>query len=207
MIYFLEEVLIAFNKGEPKGGGTKTSASPDNLFKVDKDCENLPHSKTVQFHKLVAKTLYATKQSRPDTCTSVVFLTTRSREPDLDDWDNMVHMMRYIRCTRTLPLILSDNGSGILKWWVDASFDVHPNTRGNSGGGLSLVLGFRIVSSTKQRINTRSSTLTELVGTYDFMLVICWIRYFMKSQRYRVLDNLFFRTTGALFFWRRMERL
>ena len=155
----------------------------------------------------MAKTLYATKWDRLDNCMTVMFLTTIVREPELDYWDKMVHMMRYIRGMRTLPLILSASGSGILKWWVDASFAVHPNMWGHSGGGLSLVLGFRIVSSTKQRINTRSSTLTELVGTYDFMLVICWIRYFMKSQRYRVLDNLFFRTTGALFFWRRMERL
>jgi len=35
-----------------------------------------------------------------------------------------------------MPLILSANGSGILKWWVDASFVVHPNMRGHSGGGL-----------------------------------------------------------------------
>jgi hypothetical protein len=31
-----------------------------------------------------------------------------------------------------LPLILSANGSGILKWWVDASFAVHPNMRGGA---------------------------------------------------------------------------
>ena len=77
MIDFLDEVLISFDKAEPKGGGTKTSATPENLFKVDEDCEKLPQRKTVQFHNLVAKNLYATKQSRPDTCTAVGFLTTR----------------------------------------------------------------------------------------------------------------------------------
>ena len=34
MIYFLEEVLMDLDKAEPKGGGTNTSAAPDNLFKV-----------------------------------------------------------------------------------------------------------------------------------------------------------------------------
>ena len=94
---------------------TKISASPENLFKVDEYCEKLPQSKTVQFHNLVAKTLYATKQARPDTCTAVAFLTTIVRAPDLDDWAKMIHMMRYIRGTRTLPLVLSANGSVILK--------------------------------------------------------------------------------------------
>ena len=42
MIEFLDKILIAFDKVEPKGGGTKTSAAPENLFKVDEYCEKLP---------------------------------------------------------------------------------------------------------------------------------------------------------------------
>jgi hypothetical protein len=64
--------------------------------------------------------------------------------------------MKYLRGTRTLLLILSANSSGILKWWVDASFAIHPNMRGHdSGGGISLGRGFPIVSSTKQKLNAR----------------------------------------------------
>jgi hypothetical protein len=91
-----------------------------------------------------------------------------------------------------MPLILSANGSGILKWWVDASFIVHPNMRGHSRGGLSLGRGFPIVSSTKQKLNTRSSTETEIVGAEDFMTVICWTRYFMKAQGCGGKDNVLF---------------
>jgi hypothetical protein len=140
----------------------------------------------------VAKILYATKQARPDTCTAIAFLTTRVREPGKDDWTKLVHLMRYIRGTRTMPLILSANGSGILKWWMDASVAVHPSMQGHSGGGLSLGLGFLIVSSIKQKLNTRSSTETEIVGADDFMPAICWTRYFMKAQGYGVKDNVLF---------------
>ena len=59
-----------------------------------------------------------------------------------------------------LLLTLSADGSENLKWWVDASFAVHPNMRGHSGGGLSLGCGFPIVSSTKQRLNTKISIET-----------------------------------------------
>jgi hypothetical protein len=45
-----------------------------------------------------------------------------------------------------LLLILTANRTGILKWWVDAAFAVHPNMQGHSGGGLSLGRGFPIVS-------------------------------------------------------------
>jgi hypothetical protein len=146
----------------------------------------------MELHNLVAKTLYATKRARTDTCTEIAFLKTRVREPDKDDWTKLVHLMRYIRGTRTMPLLLSANRSDILKWWVDSSFTVHPNMRGRSGGRLSLGCVFPIASSTKQKLNTRSSTETEIVGADDFIAAICWTRYFMKAQGYGVKDNVLF---------------
>jgi hypothetical protein len=119
-------------------------------------------------------------------------LTTRLRAPDKEDWKKLVHFMRYIRGTRTMPMILSANGSGILKWWVDAPFAVHPKMCGHLGGGLFLGPGFPIVSSAKQKLNTRSSTETEIVGADNFMSAICWTRYFMKAQGCDVKDNVLF---------------
>ena len=52
--------------------------------------------------------------------------------------------------------------------------------------------GFPIVSSTKQKLNTRSSTESELVGVDDMMPSILWTRYFMKEQGYEVTDNVIF---------------
>jgi hypothetical protein len=161
MLDFIDESIAAFNKADPTGSGTKTSAALENLFKVGEDCVKLRPKKAQEFHNIVAKTLYATKRARPDTCTAIAFLTTRVREPDKDDWSKLTHLVKYIRGTRDLPLTLSARGSGILKWWVDGSFAVHPNMRGHTGGGLSLGRGFPIVSSTKQKLNTRSSTETE----------------------------------------------
>jgi hypothetical protein len=114
----VNEILTAFDKVEPKGGGK--SAAPDSLFKVDESCEKLKKDKAVEFHNLVAKTLYATKRAMSDTCTTITLLTTRVRSPVKDDWNKLVHLMRYIRGTHTMTLILSANGSDIMKWWVDA---------------------------------------------------------------------------------------
>jgi hypothetical protein len=192
MFDYIDEILAAFDKAEPKGGGTMSSAAPESLFKVDESCKKLKQDKAVEAHNLVAKTLYATKRARPDTCTTITFLTMRVQAPDKDDWTKLIHLMSYIRGTHTMPLILSANGSGILKWWVDASFAVHPYMHEHSGGGLSLGRGFPIVSSTKQKLNTRSSTETEIVGADDFMPAICWTHYFMKAQGYGVKDNILF---------------
>jgi hypothetical protein len=61
MFDYVDEISTAFDKAEPKGGGTKTSAAYDSLFKVDENCEKLKQDKSVEFHNLVAKTLYSTK--------------------------------------------------------------------------------------------------------------------------------------------------
>jgi hypothetical protein len=90
---------------------TKSSAAPEDLFQINEDCEELSQDKAMIFHNLVAKTLYATKQARPDTCTAIAFLTTRVRNPDQDDWRKLVHLMKYLRGTRMLPLTLRADGS------------------------------------------------------------------------------------------------
>jgi hypothetical protein len=85
---------------------------------------------------------------------------------------------------------MSAAGSGILKWWVDGSFGVHPNMRGHTGGGLFMGRGFPITTSTKQKLNTRSSTEAELAGVDDLMPAICWTRYFMEAQGYKVIESI-----------------
>jgi hypothetical protein len=77
MFDYVDEILTAFDKAVPKGGGTKSSAAPDSLFKVNESCEKLKQDKAVEFHNLVTKTFYATKRDRPDTCTAITFLNTR----------------------------------------------------------------------------------------------------------------------------------
>ena len=52
--------------------------------------------------------------------------------------------------------------------------------------------GFPITASKKQKLNTRSSTESEVVGVDDFMPGILWTRNFMKAQDYDVVENIIF---------------
>jgi hypothetical protein len=61
MFNYINKIINVFDKAESNGCGTKSSAAPDNLLKVEVDCEKLQPEKAVEFHNLVAKTLYATK--------------------------------------------------------------------------------------------------------------------------------------------------
>jgi hypothetical protein len=44
----------------------------------------------------------------------------------------------------------------------------------------------------KQKLNTQSSTESEIVGANDFMPGICLTLYFMEVQGYQVQDNVLF---------------
>jgi hypothetical protein len=138
----------------------------------------------------VANALYVAKRARPDIAVSVSFLTTQVRCPDVKDWVKLRHLVKYLRSTVDLPLTLGTTSGGVLHWYVDAAFAVHPNMRGHSGGALTLGLRFPISSSGKQKLNTCSSTESKLVGVDDFMSLIVWSRNFLKAQGYAMVDNI-----------------
>ncbi len=60
--------------------------------------------------------------------------------------------------------------------------------RCHSGGALTLGLGFPISSSGKQKLNTRSSTESKLVGVDDLMSLTVWSHIFLKAQGYAVVN-------------------
>jgi hypothetical protein len=64
--------------------------------------------------------------------------------------------------------------------------------KGHTDGGLSLGTGFPFATSTKQKLNTRSSTESELVAVDSCMPAICWTCYFLESQGYGVFENIFY---------------
>jgi len=109
--------------------------------------------------------LYATKHARPDTCTSIAFLTTRVCEPDKDDWAKLCHLMKYIRDTHKIPLILSANGSGILKWWVNASFAIeYERTLGNRIVTWKRIFNYKYYQT---KVEYPQFHRTEIVGADD----------------------------------------
>jgi hypothetical protein len=111
-------------------------------------------------------------------------------------------MMEYLRVDRLRPLILSTDGSGVLMWYVDASFAVHPTMRSHTGGGLTMGRGFPINCSIKQKLNTRSSTKSEVVVVDDMMPIVLWTCYFLMAQGYGVTKNLLLQDNRVPCYWK-----
>src|SRR5210317_2223723 len=97
----------------------------DWLFETRNNSKKINDNMAQEFHTLVAKGLFLCKHARPDIQTTIVFLTTRVKEPDEDDWKKLLRMMRYLNGSKDLVLTLSSDGTGICKWYIDASYAVH----------------------------------------------------------------------------------
>ena len=80
--------------------------------------------------------------------------------------------MKYIQGTIGLTLILSIDKSGNIKWYVDAAFLVHKDMRSHTGGFMTMGKGGTYVQSSKQNINTNSSTDASLFIVDDVLTQI-----------------------------------
>ena len=107
----IKYITEIFEDMDPKSKGTKASEAPSNFFVVRDECPNISEKLSVGFHRMVAKTLFTTKRARPDSGKSLLFLTTRVKHPDKDDWSKLRNLVKYFRVTKELPLILGDNGN------------------------------------------------------------------------------------------------
>jgi hypothetical protein len=123
----------------------------------------LDQARAKAFHNITAKGIYVTKRARPDISLSIAFLTTSVKGPDIGDWRKLCHLVKYLCSTRELPLILMADGTGVLSWYIDPSFTVHPDMRGHTGGVMTMRRGFPLDKSTKHKLNTRSSMESELL--------------------------------------------
>ena len=100
--------------------------------------------------------------------------------------------MKYINRTKTYSLTLSANDLHVVKWYVDASFVVHADFWSHSGAVMTMGRGAVQSSSSKQKLNTRSSCKAELVGADDMATKILWTKLFLEEQGYQIERNILY---------------
>jgi hypothetical protein len=85
------------------------------------------------YHMMVAKALFLCKWARPDIQPTIAVLCTRIKGPSEADWAKLVRLMRYLNGTKELKLTLRADNVHCIKWYVDASFAVHPDYKSHTG--------------------------------------------------------------------------
>ena len=160
----------------------------EHLFSIrDADeAKYLPEEKAIGLHHTIAQLLFLSSQATRDIQTDVSFLTTRVKKPDKEDWGKLKRELKYLNGTRRLKLTLTIESMGVIKWFIDESHNTHWDCKGQ--GGAITVMGWGYISSysRKIKVNTRSSTETELVLVDAYMPEILLSLYFIQAQGYGV---------------------
>ena len=182
----LSEFPIKFNKKD-----RSVNPATADLFKEDTG-KKLNEAEREIFHRTVAKALFMCKRARLDIQPVVAVLCTRVQGPGRNDWNRLVRMMKYLNGTINDELVLNaDYGVGSIEWYVDASFAVHPDFKSHTGAVMRFTGGKGGVEATssKQKLNTSSSTTAELVAVDDALPMIMWTPLFLEQQGYKVHNN------------------
>ena len=101
-------------------------------------------------------------------------------------------MLKYLNGSREDVLTLSADNLHVIKWFVDASFAVHPDFKSHTGAVMMMGEGAIQSMSQKQKLNTKSSTESELVAPDDASVKILWTKLFMEWQGYEIEKNILY---------------
>ena len=149
-----------------------------DLFKTNDDKELLDEDRSMRFHHIVAKLLFVAKRARPDIDLVISYLCRRVSRNNIHDWEKLSRLLRYINGTLNMKRTIGARNMEVLRTWVDASYATHDDRKSHTGGCYSLGTGLAHHKTSKQKINTRSSTEAELVGASDYVAYTVWITGF-----------------------------
>ena len=138
MIDYVQKMLIDL---PAKMDNEAPTPAANHLFTVDDEQTKVTEHQAQFFHTYVAKALFLCKRARPDTQTAVAFLCTRVKSCDKDDYKKLKRLLQFLLATKDDYLTLSATSLHNVRWWVDASYAVHPNMKSHTGGALSLGTG------------------------------------------------------------------
>jgi hypothetical protein len=125
---------------------------------------------------------YLAKRIRSDILTAVSFAATRVLCPDEDDLKKLERILSYLLYTKDQKMVLRIGSEILVRAFVDASFGTYDDMKSVTGVIIMIGRATVYVKRGKQKIITRSSTESELVGHSDALSQVLWIREFLIHQ-------------------------
>ena len=167
-----------------------SSPANKNLFSTyDGVSTELDENRSEIFHSVVAKILFIMKRGRPDVETAISYLMTRVSKSNEKDWEKLKRCLGFMLGTFNDLRRIGADSLRDLHVWVDASHAVHVNMRGHTGGTMSMGTGTIHCKSSKQKLNTKSTTESEVVGVSEYLPYDIWQLNFFRHQGYDIRNN------------------
>ena len=179
------QLLEALEWGGKQKGRMPATSALSNLFDQKEDDELLPAELADTYHSVVQKLMYVCKCARPDIKPALSYLCTKVSNPSVCDQDKLFRLLDFIKNSLDDKRVIGTTSLERLITWVDAAFATHVNERSHTGGTMSFGVVVIHPKSSKQKLNTKSSTEAELVDVSEYLPYHIWvdIQYFFIKDR------------------------
>ena len=100
--------------------------------------------------------------------------------------------------TLEMPRILGAENMLNLLTWVKASYATHNDMRSHTDGCMSFGIRVLMPKLSKQKLNTKSTTESEVVGASDYLSNVIWTELFLKHQGILLQTNKFYQDNQSV---------
>jgi Reverse transcriptase (RNA-dependent DNA polymerase) len=169
--------------------GKRLSPAAPYLFNRTPDATLLSVADAKIFHTHVATALYLANRTRPLIGPAIGELCGCVKAPTVEDDRKLDRVISYLKVTRDDPLRLGCTMPPRVTVSIDAAFANRLNMRSTIGMCVTLGIGFSIMCSKMQKLNSKSSTESEFIAASDGMNILIWYQGYKKQSVRLEQDN------------------
>jgi hypothetical protein len=138
----------------------------------------------VSYLSAIGALMYLANCTRPDIAFSVNLLARYSSAPTLRHWNEVKHVLRYLRGTTDMGLFYPNKSNPQLVGYADAGYLSDPH-KGRSQTGYLFTYGNTAISwrSVKQTISATSSNHSEIIAIHEASRECVWLRSVIQHIR------------------------
>ncbi|XP_074336608.1 secreted RxLR effector protein 161-like [Apium graveolens] len=144
-----------------------------------------PLGPEVPYLSAIGALMYLANNTRPDIAFVVNLLTRFTSDPTKRHWDEIKHILRYLRGTIDLGLFFPNNSKSQLVGYADAEYLSDPHIGRSQISYLFTYCGTAISwKSTKQTMAATLSNHTELLAIHEASRECVWLRSIIQHIRH-----------------------
>jgi hypothetical protein len=117
---------------------------------------------------------------------SSVFSMHKSATTNRTRLGKLQRVLKFLKRTKSDRRTMGADDILKLETWIDASYATHENMRGHTGGAMSFGWGVVHEKASKQKLNTKSSTKSEVVGVSEYVPHKVQMINFLAAQGYNM---------------------
>jgi hypothetical protein len=176
---FMADLFKNYNIDEREIESTPT---PTSFMNLDNENDKTNKFDTTAYASLLMKIMWLARLCRNDILFAVSYMATKVKSPIEKDMKKLMHILRYINGTKELKTRFKPESLQLFAY-IDASFGLHEDTKGQTG--IIITLGKTgppvFCKSKKQKLVSRSSTEAELIALNEGLPEVIWAKQFMQN--------------------------